>query len=421
MTQTATPSPAQVPKFDLAEGSLSRPQFIAMMASMMALNALAIDIMLPAFPAMQASYAAANADNVHYVLTTYLIGFGFAQLFFGPLSDRYGRRTPLFIGMGLYITFAILGALAPSFALLLAARFFQGVGAAATRVITLAIVRDTHAGRAMASTMSLVMMVFMTVPVFAPMLGQVIITFGDWHAIFLAMAAMAMAVWIWSAKHLPETLGPDQRRPLTAAAISNAFAIVFSNRISVCYTLATAFFFGALFGFLNVAQPIYVDIYGLGSWFPVAFGGVAVLMALASFFNSRLVGSLGQRRLSHGALIGFCALSALLAFISVSGNPPFWLFMTIFAITMALFGLIGANMNSLAMEPLGAVAGTASSVLGFTQTVGGSLTGALIGYLYAGQLFTLALGNTVLSLIAIGFVLLAERGKLFASINPSTN
>ncbi|PWW04393.1 DHA1 family bicyclomycin/chloramphenicol resistance-like MFS transporter [Hoeflea marina] len=394
---------------------IGRRQFIAIIAALMALNALAIDIMLPAFPNMAASLGLADPNKVQYVLLAYVIGFGGAQLFFGPISDRYGRRAPLLIGICLYVACAAAGAYAPSFEFLLAARVLQGIGAAATRVIAISIVRDTHHGRGMAATMSLVMMVFMVVPVIAPLTGQGIILFGEWHLIFLFMAVVAALVGAWALLRLPETLPLDQRRPLTVASVGQAFALVLSNRQTTFYTLATAFYFGSLFGFLNVAQPIYVDIYGLGAWFPIAFAMVAVVMAGSSFVNSLLVGRFGQRRLSHTALAAYFVLAVLLAVLASMGPVPFWQFYGIALLMMPLFGFVGANFNSIAMEPLGAVAGTASSVLGFAQTVGGGLVGALIGQAYDGTIFPLAIGYAAVAGIALVMVFIAEKGVLFGT------
>lgn len=399
-------------------GGIGRPQFIAIVASMMALNALAIDVMLPAFPQMAAGLGVADANQVQFVLLSYIIGFGGAQLIFGPVSDRYGRRAPLFFGIALYAICALAGAFAPSFEFLLAARLLQGVGAAATRVIALSVVRDTHSGRGMAATMSLVMMVFMVVPVFAPMIGQVIILAGDWHLIFVFMAVVSLIVGAWAAMRLPETLKDENRRPLTLKSIGEAFAIVLSNRTALFYTLATSFYFGSLFGFLNVAQPIYVDLYGLGAYFPVAFAAVAVVMAGSSFLNSRLVGRFGQRRLSHSALIAYFGFALLLAGLTAMGPIPFWLFFGISLLMMPLFGFVGSNFNSIAMEPLGAIAGTASSTLGFAQTVGGGVVGALIGQAYDGTIFPLVAGYAIVSAISLLMVLIAEKGRLFGTGLP---
>jgi len=245
-----------------------------------------------------------------------------------------------------------------------------------------------------------------------------VILFGNWHLIFIFMAFVSLIVGAWALFRLPETLHEEYRRPLTVKSISQAFAIVLSNRIALFYTLATSFYFGSLFGFLNVAQPIYVNIYGLGAYFPIAFAAVAVVMAGSSFLNSRLVGRFGQRRLSHGALLAYFGLSLLLAGLTAMGPIPFWLFFGISMLMMPLFGFVGSNFNSIAMEPLGAIAGTASSTLGFAQTVGGGVVGALIGQAYDGTVFPLAAGYAMVSAVAVAMVLIAEKGRLFGVGTP---
>ncbi|GAB4349329.1 MAG: multidrug effflux MFS transporter [Oricola sp.] len=397
---------------ELPQTGIPRAEFIAIVAGLMALNALAIDILLPAFPNISAAYAI-DGNAVQYLLLSYVMGFGAAQLFFGPVSDRFGRRKPLFAGLAIYIACAIAGSFAPSFEMVLAFRFLQGLGAAATRVIALAVVRDTHAGRSMASTMSLVMMVFMVVPIVAPFVGQAIILVGPWQHIFWFMALLAGAMTLWVAFRLPETLNPANRRSLAVGPIFRGFQLVVSNRISLFYTLATAFFFGSLFAFLNLAQPIFGDVYGLHAYFPLAMAFGASFMAATSFLNARIVERIGMRRLSHGALIAHLAVAALASAWFHTHDVPLWLFMAVLLVIMPLFGLIGANFNSIAMEPLGKVAGTASSVLGFTQTVGGGLCGAAIGQAFDGTALPLIAGSALTSFITLVLVLIAEKGKLF--------
>jgi DHA1 family bicyclomycin/chloramphenicol resistance-like MFS transporter len=392
---------------------MGRAEFIAMMAMLMALNALAIDIMLPGLQEIGASLGVESENHRQYVISAYLMGFAVAQLFYGPLADRFGRRAPMIAGLGIYIVAALAGALAPSFETLLLTRFVHGIGSAATRVITVSIIRDVFGGRQMAEVMSLVMMIFMIVPVIAPATGQIIMLAGDWHLIFVFMAVIAVMVTAWMSLRLPETLDPADKRPFTASSILQAFRIVLGNRVALCYTLASAFIFGALFGFINSAQQIYVGIYELGAWFPVAFAAVALFMAVASYLNSRLVGRFGMRPISHGALIGFMAVSALWFVLSLFGTIPFALFLLLFALAMFQFGLIGSNFNALAMEPLGHVAGTASSVLGFMGTAGGGFIGAVLGQAFDGTTTPLGAGFLGVSLVGLLFVVIAEKGKLF--------
>lgn len=397
---------------------LSRPEFIAMLASLMALNAISIDIMLPGLQQIGESLGVADPNDRQLVLSSYILGFGAAQLLFGPLADRFGRRKPLIAGLLIYIACAGMSAFAPSFASLLVLRAAQGVGAAATRVIAMSLVRDVYGGRQMAEIMSIVMMVFMIVPVIAPGAGQVIMIFGEWHMIFIAIALFGAAVFAWTAMRLPETLRPEHRRELNFARIAEGFRIVLTNRISVGYAFASAAIFGALFGFINSAQQIYVGYYDLGAWFPVVFALVAGFMALSSFLNSRLVGRVGMRRLSHGALIGFIVMSLIWLLTFLVSPLPVWAFVAFFAAIMFQFGWIGANFNALAMEPLGHVAGTASSVLGFLQTAGGGLIGATIGQFYDGTPVPMITGFLVVSVLSLVLVLIAERGALFRSTAP---
>jgi MFS transporter, DHA1 family, multidrug resistance protein len=336
---------------------------------------------------------------------------------FGPVADRFGRRGPLLFGFGVYVIAAILAAFASEFWALLALRFIQGVGAAATRVIAVSVVRDTFGGRQMAEVMSLVMMVFMVVPVIAPGAGQVLLLIATWEWIFIFMGLMAAAIAVWALARLPETLAVENRRPFTMVSILEAFAIVLTNRVAFCYALASAVLFGAIFGFINSAQQVYVGIYELGAWFPVLFAVVAGMMALSSFLNSRLVGRLGMRRLSHFALLGFLAANGLWLLWALTGPVPLVPFMIVFTAALFLFGWILPNFNALAMEPLGHVAGTASSVIGFAQTFIGGVLGAGIGYAFDGTLVPLALGFFLSALLALVFVLVAENGRLFRVVS----
>lgn len=398
---------------------MGKREFIALAAFLMAINSLAIDIMLPALQQIGSSLGVMNENHRQYVVTAYLIGFGSAQLIYGPLSDRFGRRKPLLVGIIIYVISAFGIALIPSFAGLLALRFIQGLGSAATRVITVSIVRDVFGGRLMAEVMSLIMMVFMIVPVIAPGSGQIIMLVSTWHMIFVFIGTMATLVGAWMYFRLPETLKPENIRPLTVRSVASGFKIVLTDRVALCYTLASTFLFGALFGFINSAQQIYNNIYGLGVYTPLAFGGVAAFMALSSFVNSQFVGRFGMRRLSHTALLGFVAITFCWLLVQLYGPAPmpFPLFMVFFALAMFQFGWIGSNFNSLAMEPLGHVAGTASSVLGFMSTVGGASIGACIGQFYNGTATPMVIGYFTVSLIGVVFVLIAEKGKLFRPHN----
>jgi DHA1 family bicyclomycin/chloramphenicol resistance-like MFS transporter len=397
-------------------------EFVTMVALLMALNAMAVDVILPALQQMGEALAVADENTRQLPLTAYIAFFGISQIIYGPLSDHLGRRPVLLVGLAIYALGCVGAAASGSFAMLLAMRAVQGIGAGATRVIAVSVIRDTFGGRKMASVMSLAMMVFMAVPIIAPVLGQGILIVAGWRAILLAIAAFGLIMAAWCFIRLPETLAPEKRRPLKAAPVMEAFGIVLTNRIACGYAMSTALIFGCLFGFLNSAQQVYQEVYGLGALFPLAFSSGALFIAVASFTNSRLVERLGMRLLSHSALAGFALTSAVLSAVAFvdQGYVPFLWFYVLMVVALCLFGFIGTNFNALAMDPLGHVAGTASSVLGFLQTFVGGVLGAGIGLAYDGTVLPLALGFLILSLLSFGIIFLTERDRLFGRRTGAT-
>jgi DHA1 family bicyclomycin/chloramphenicol resistance-like MFS transporter len=383
------------------------------MAGLMALNALAIDIMLPALPYMGEALGVSHENERQYVIGVYMLGFGLAQLAFGPLTDRFGRRGPLLFGLGIYVVCAFAATFAPNFVVLLALRFVQGLGAASTRVIATAVVRDRFSGREMAEIMSLTFMVFMVVPIIAPGIGQVLLLTGPWETIFIFNGALAAAITFWAYMRLPETLNPDHRRALRLGAVAEGFRLVVGNRMAFFYGLAGMFLFGAMFGFITASQQIFVEIYELGALFPLAFAAMAGTVAVGQFINSRVVRRFGMRRLAHTAILVYVGMSSIWLIASVAGPVPLPLFYGLLLVIQFVFGWAASNMNSLSMEPLGAVAGTAASVFGFMQTVGGATLGTIIGQQFNGTLVPTAAGYTLMGLLVLTCVLIAERGKLF--------
>lgn len=392
---------------------LSRPHFIALIAAIMTMNAIAVDVMLPALPYMGEALGVTAENERQFVITFYSLGMGIGVLAFGPLSDRFGRRMPLFAGLGLYVVAALAAVFAPDFTTLLVLRFIQGVGAASARVVTTAVVRDKYSGREMAEVMSLTFMVFMAVPIVAPGIGQILLLTGPWQSIFLFMGVLAAAIAIWAFLKLPETLPVEQRRPMSFGGIALGFKLVFTNRTAFSYGLAGMFLFGALMGFITSAQQVYVETYGLGIWFTVAFAAIGALMAVSSFTNSRIVRRLGMRRLAHGAIIIYTATAAVMLTLALADMLPFPAFYFLLAIIMFCFGWSSSNMNSLSMEPLGSVAGTAAATFAFIQTVGGTLIGTGIGQLYSGTASNIAGGYFSMGIMALICVLVAEKGRLF--------
>jgi DHA1 family bicyclomycin/chloramphenicol resistance-like MFS transporter len=393
------------------------PEFVALIAMMMALNALAIDAMLPALPAIGDALGVASENGRQWVITAYLLGFGVAQILYGPLADRFGRKPVLMIGLALYIVFSLLAAFSPTFELLIAARVGTGIGAAALRVLAVSIVRDRYSGRTMARVMSLSFLVFLGVPMLAPALGQLVLTVAPWRGVFGVLAAAGTAFAIWAAIRLPETLHPEDRMPIQTGRIASAFRLALTNRRSIGYTLAITAISGALFGFINSSQQIFFDVFHEPGLFTVLFGAVAGGIAVASLLNARLVERLGSRLISHTALLGFITMSAIHAAVAVSGHETIWTFAVLQALTMFCFGFIAGNFGAMAMEPMGHIAGTASSAQGFISTTGGATLGFVIGQQFNGSTVPMTTGFVLLGLMALVSVLFAERGHLFRARN----
>ncbi len=391
-------------------------EFVAMMAALMALTALSIDVMLPALPEMRADFGLEDPNLQQLVITVYVLGFALGQLFHGPLSDGFGRKSVLLVGLGVYAIASFACLAAGSFSVLLVARFLQGVANAAPRVVAIAVIRDVYGGRRMAEVMSFVMMVFIIVPVLAPTAGGAVLLFGSWHLIFGFLFVISLAFLIWMAVRLPETRLPETRDPLSVAWLLTAFREAATNRQTLGYTLATGVIFGSLMGYINSAQQIFVEVYDTGPWFPVLFGCVAAALALASFFNSRFVGRIGMRRVSHGALIGFVAIACLHIGIDLAAAPPpLPVFVLLLALDLFCFGLMMPNFNAIAMEPMGRIAGTASSFVGAVTTGLAAGLGLVVGQSYDGTVTPLLLGFAVFGSISLGIVLLTERGRLFGT------
>lgn len=402
------------------KAKIGSKEFVIMMAALMALNALAIDVMLPALDRICIDLHASHLNDQHYIIFTYLLGFGFSHIIYGPLSDRYGRKIPLLVGLIIYCLAAFLCTKVQSFNLLLLLRILQGAGAATTRILTLAMVRDLYHGNEMASTTSMIFMVFILVPVIAPATGQLLLLFGDWEIIFLFMSLLSLVIGIWVYLRLPETL--YKKRALDYKTLKNSFSLIFSNHLSLYYTLAVSCLFGGLFSAINTSKQIYVDVFHLGKLFPIAFASVAITQACAAFANARLVNKIGIRRISHTVLLAFIGSSLVWSAWTFmhNGMIPFPVYMLLFMIIMFSYGCLGANFNALIMEPLGEVAGTASAVLGFAQTTIASLLGLLVAQQFQGNTQPLAFGFFLLGIATLIFVLLAENGKLFNEKANST-
>jgi MFS transporter, DHA1 family, multidrug resistance protein len=389
-------------------------EMIAMLAGLMALNAFAIDVMIPALPDIGRSLGVADENQRQLVVIAYMVGFGSTQLVWGPLADRFGRKPVLAAGVGLYTIFALLCGLAWSFGLLIAARALQGASAAVTRVLVVTMVRDLFEREAMARVMSLVFMIFMVVPVLAPLIGQGILLFAPWEAIFLVLAAYGLAMLVWSMLRLPETLRSEHRRTLGRRDIGEAFWTVIREPQSRGYTLALTGAFGVLIAYIASIQQIVFDAFGSpGSIGPV-FAAIAAPVALASWTNSRIVSRFGTRRVGHLAAVGLALVTLLHAGLATAGFESLPMFIILQALTLVCFSFTAANLSTLAMEHMGPIAGTASSVQGTIGTLGAALIGYAIGQSFDGTVGPFLWGTAASACAALALVLVTEPGRLFA-------
>jgi DHA1 family bicyclomycin/chloramphenicol resistance-like MFS transporter len=388
-------------------------EFVALIAAMMGMNALAIDPMLPALPAIGAGLDVADDNARQWVITAYTLGLGFGALVYGSLSDHFGRRPVLLVTFALYLAATLACALAASMPMLLAGRAAAGVFAAATRVVAIGIVRDRFVGDRMASIMSTVFIVFMIVPVFAPAFGQLVLYAASWRWIFGALLVIGAATALWTYLRLPETLRPEHRVAIHPAAVAAQWGVVLRTRGAIGYMLAAGLVMSALFGFITSVQQIFYDTFGAAAIFPFAFALIAGTMAVGSFFNSRLVMRVGARRMAHGSLILMIALSALHSLVAWAGWETLASFIVLQALTMLSFSFVGPNFGSISMEPFARGAGAASSFQAALTTVLGASLGAAIGLQFDGTTLPLALGYLACSLAALAVVLWAEHGRLF--------
>ena len=396
-------------------------EMTAMLAGLMALNAFAIDSMIPALAEIGRSLHVARENDQQLVVIAYFVGFASSQLLWGPLADRFGRKPILAIGVSLYAVFALLCAAAWSFPLLIAGRIAMGASAAVTRVLVVAMVRDLFEAEAMARVMSLVFMVFMLVPVLAPNIGQLILLFWPWRGIFVVIAAYAMLMLGWSWLRLPETLHPEYRRPLDWADMSAAVLTAIRDRQSRGYTLATMVSFSALVAYISSIQQIVFDAFHEGQFIGLVFAAIAAPMALSSWLNSRVVGRFGLRRVGHTAALAFAVITATHAAVALAGFETLWTFILLQALTMGSFAFTSSNLGTLAMEHMAPIAGTASSVQGVVGTIGAAAIGFLIGQQFNGTAVPFAVGTALCASGGFLLIVLTEPGRLFAPLRADTN
>lgn len=387
-------------------------ELVFMMAMVMALNALAIDAMLPALPAMADSLSITTANDRQFIISIYLLGVGAGSLIYGPLADRFGRKRILIPTLLLYVLFAIGSGLSTNFTMLLVLRFGHGLISAALGVVCVAVIRDLFSGDAMAKRLSLVFMVFMIVPVLAPSMGAAVAALAGWRAIFIVLAVMGLVMLLWL-RRLPETLRPEDVRLLDVRTLWSGWAQVTRHRRAAGYMIAAGMMQGALFGYVNSSEQIISQTFDAQAIFPYIFACVAAGVAIANFSNAAIVERFGARRVSQSAVIVFLITSVGQLIATLSGQETLWMFTALMMVNVGLIGFVSGNFGAIAMEDFGHIAGVASSYQSFAKSLLAAVIGAGIGQLYDGTTLPLALAFLASATLCLGLVLWAEKGRLF--------
>ena len=392
----------------------SAAEFIALVAMLISLVALSIDSMLPALPAIAAEFSLTDLNDQQYIITSLFLGLSVGQLIYGPLSDAYGRKYPIYAGIGIFVVGSVICLLTPSYELLLAGRFLQGLGASSARIVTLAIVRDRFEGAAMARIMSFVMAVFIFIPALAPLLGQSILFFGDWHLIFAFILLYGTVAVGWFGFRLEESLPVARRHPLRLGTLWQGIVFIFKQPVSVVAILVAGLMFGGFVAYLSSAQQILGDLYQTGDAFALYFALLALGIGAASIVNARIISRLGILRVCLLGSTLQCGLSLVMVSVSIlvfDQLPPLWLFMLYCFPLFFCLGLQFGNLNALAMQPLGNIAGLGASVSGAVSTLIAVPLGSFVGQHYNGTPTPLIMGFMVFGIIGL-LALLSLKNRL---------
>lgn len=388
---------------------LGRVEFIFLNACLISMVAMCIDAVLPALGLISQDFALDNANDRQWVIGVMFLGLTLGQFFYGPLADRYGRRHTLFAGIGLFLLGSWACWVAQDFEALLLGRFLQGIGVAGPRIVSTAMIRDRFKGVEMAQVSSLIMTVFIAVPVLAPAIGQAVLWLGDWRDLFLGYALWGVAMIAWVAFRQPESL--PNVRPLNPRAIGATALEVLKNRPAMLYTLAVGSCFGGLVGFLLASQQIYQDYFEVGDAFALYFGASALAVGVASFANNALVARFGMRAMVSSASLLGAVWTLLFAGINLVQPLNLTGFVVMLVPLFFAMGLCFGNLNALAMEPMGHLAGTASAIIGTLSSLVSVVAGSYVGGLYNGAIDVWCFGVGLMILLSWAVVQLAIRAE----------
>lgn len=385
---------------------LAEKELVALFALMMSLTALSMDAMLPAFPFIAESLAVVDYQKTQWIVSAMILGMVFGEIFFGPLSDAIGRKKSILLGICVYLVGSVVALLASSIEMFLLGRMIQGFGVAGPKIASRALIRDMYKGAAMARIMSFVMMVFILVPMLAPSIGQLVLQVADWRWIFGLLMTQATIAGLWLLLRQPETLSKENRIPLNRKRLVADVRIILSRGDVMAYTVLLGCIFGGLMLHISTAQSIFQDVYDTGDRFPLFFAMLAIGSAVINFSNGKIVLRIGMLRCVISALSVLLTSSfvLLLSTFYFDGIPPFVLFMGLGMVMFSCFGMVFGNVNAMAMEPLGKMAGLGASVISSLSSFLAIILSTVIGQFYHFTVTPLASGFVIFSIIA--FVML---------------
>lgn len=391
---------------------ISAGEFTLLIALLMSVVAMSIDALLPALGFISKEIPLSHANQAQYIISALFLGMALGQLICGPLSDATGRKKILYGGISLFLIGSVICFFAQDINTLLIGRFIQGLGVAGPYVSAISIVRDKYTGNEMARIMSLVMMIFIMVPALAPSIGQAVLLVSSWRYIFVLYIAYALIIGIWIFIRLEETLPKEYRIPFSTRGFIDGFKEVVSNYTTMCYTLCMGLFFGSFLGYLNSSQQIFQELFNTGKLFTVYFGLLALVFGAASLVNARFVQKWGMDYLCNRAVMGIILSSAIFLLIILMIPANLWIFLIYATVLFFCFGLVFGNVNAMAMEPMGHVAGIASAIIGATSSILSMTIGTAIGQMYNNTLIPVTSGFLILGLAAFFILHLARSRKI---------
>lgn len=405
----------------LRESPLKLPEFIALFALMTSLTALTIDAILPAMPAIEAEFGVTDPTRTQWLVSLFIFGMVFGELVFGPLSDALGRKPAILIGLAIYAVGTVIAMTADSLSVLIVGRIVQGIGVSGPKIGSRALIRDQYQGDAMARIMSFVMMLFILVPMLAPAYGQLVLALADWPVIFLTFLVLALVVAFWLTMRQPETLAPERRIPLSPSNLARSAARILRHPKVMAYTVVAGLIFGCQVTYYSIAQALFEDLYQAGALFPVFFAMLAAGVGVASFVNGTLVMRLGMHRQTVTALSGMMGLSTLLIVLAWfgDGRTPLPVFLALGFSLFFCVGLLFGNINALAMQSLGQVAGIGASLIASVSSLVAVLVSITVGQFYNQTLFPLAFGFLACATLALVLVVAARRSSAGEIARPT--